>query len=58
MFPIGSARRSIIRKGWRSLPPTSRKCGRPIMVVVPRLFEVLRQRISRMSRSRGKLTNT
>ena len=52
-----SARRSIMPKGSRSSPPTSRRSGRRIMVAVPRLFEVLRQRILKTVEKQGWFAN-
>ena len=50
----GSARRSITPRASRSSPPTSRRCSPTIMVVVPRLFEVLRTRIIEADREAGR----
>ena len=51
----GSARRSIIPKGSKSSPRNIEEVRPTIMVVVPRLFEVLRTRILKQVEKQGRL---
>jgi long-chain acyl-CoA synthetase len=57
MFPIGLAAEIYYSEGLEKLASNIEEVRPTIMVVVPRLFEVLRQRILNQVEKQGKLTN-
>jgi long-chain acyl-CoA synthetase len=57
MFPIGLAAQIYYSEGLEKLASNIEEVRPTIMVVVPRLFEVLRQRILNQVEKQGKLTN-
>jgi long-chain acyl-CoA synthetase len=57
MFPIGLAAQIYYSEGLEKLASNIEEVKPTIMVVVPRLFEVLRQRILNQVEKQGKLTN-
>jgi long-chain acyl-CoA synthetase len=57
MFPIGLGAQIYYSEGLEKLASNIEEVRPTIMVVVPRLFEVLRQRILKNVEKQGKLTN-
>jgi long-chain acyl-CoA synthetase len=57
MFPIGLAAQIYYAEGLEKLASNIEEVRPTIMVVVPRLFEVLRQRILNQVEKQGRLTN-
>ena len=57
LFPIGLAAQIYYSEGLEKLASNIEEVRPTIMVVVPRLFEVLRQRILNQVEKQGKLTN-
>jgi long-chain acyl-CoA synthetase len=57
MFPIGLGGQIYYSEGLEKLASNIEEVRPTIMVVVPRLFEVLRQRILKQVEKQGKLTN-
>jgi long-chain acyl-CoA synthetase len=57
MFPIGLGAQIYYSEGLEKLASNIEEVRPTIMVVVPRLFEVLRQRILKQVEKQGKLTN-
>jgi long-chain acyl-CoA synthetase len=57
LFPIGLAAQIYYSEGLEKLASNIEEVKPTIMVVVPRLFEVLRQRILKQVEKQGKLTN-
>jgi long-chain acyl-CoA synthetase len=57
LFPIGLAAEIYYSEGLEKLASNIEEVRPTIMVVVPRLFEVLRQRILNQVEKQGKLTN-
>jgi long-chain acyl-CoA synthetase len=57
MFPIGLGGQIYYSEGLEKLASNIEEVRPTIMVVVPRLFEVLRQRIMKSVEKQGKLTN-
>jgi long-chain acyl-CoA synthetase len=57
LFPIGLAAEIYYSEGLEKLASNIEEVKPTIMVVVPRLFEVLRQRILNQVEKQGKLTN-
>ncbi len=57
MFPIGLAAQIYYSEGLEKLASNIEEVKPTIMVVVPRLFEVLRQRILNQVEKQGKVTN-
>ncbi|HYN46297.1 MAG TPA: AMP-dependent synthetase/ligase, partial [Allosphingosinicella sp.] len=57
MFPIGLAAQIYYSEGLEKLASNIEEVRPTIMVVVPRLFEVLRQRILNQVEKQGRLTN-
>jgi long-chain acyl-CoA synthetase len=57
MFPIGLGAEIYYSEGLEKLASNMEEVRPTIMVVVPRLFEVLRQRILKQVEKQGKLTN-
>src|SRR5207245_5351418 len=56
MFPIGLGAQIYYAEGIEKLAANIEETRPTIMVVVPRLFEVLRQRILKQVEKQGKLT--
>ena len=57
MFPIGLGAQIYYSEGLEKLASNIEEVRPTIMIVVPRLFEVLRQRILKAVEKQGKLTN-
>src|SRR3546814_8445451 len=57
MFPIGLGAKIYYSEGLEKLASNIEEVRPTIMVVVPRLFEVLRQRILKAIEKQGRLTN-
>ncbi|HVQ07314.1 MAG TPA: long-chain fatty acid--CoA ligase [Allosphingosinicella sp.] len=57
MFPIGLGAQIYYSEGLEKLASNIEEVRPTIMIVVPRLFEVLRQRILKQVEKQGKLTN-
>jgi long-chain acyl-CoA synthetase len=57
LFPIGLAAQIYYSEGLEKLASNLEEVKPTIMVVVPRLFEVLRQRILKQVEKQGRLTN-
>ena len=57
MFPIGLGAQIYYSEGLEKLASNIEEVRPTIMVVVPRLFEVLRQRILKQVEKQGALTN-
>jgi|GEM_PF-78435 len=57
MFPIGLGAQIYFSEGLEKLASNIEEVRPTIMIVVPRLFEVLRQRILKQVEKQGKLTN-
>ena len=57
LFPIGLGAQIYYSEGLEKLASNIEEVRPTIMVVVPRLFEVLRQRILKTVEKQGRLTN-
>ena len=57
LFPIGLGAQIYYSEGWEKLASNIEEVRPTIMVVVPRLFEVLRQRILKAVEKEGRLRN-